>query len=516
MTGRLKEWYPFLFAVLPILTILTRNPGGAQLDDALTVAATALLVCAVIYLGVRLALRHRSPAGLAPLVVFTLVGLIYEKSALGRMARPFQPAPPWMVLAGVLLLILLALWWLARRPHLLDRINTFLALTGCLLVGMQGIRFAAHEVRARAVIRNSALVRQLAAPIETRRAAGEQPGRDIYLIVLDEYANAGVLREEFGFSNQDFQDSLRHLGFTIPRLVRSNYVHTLLSIPSLLNFSHLTELSTEVGARSNDASLPNYLVENNRTVSFLRRQGVRFLFFPSQWWVSTRHSRNADWEFQAWSGLNPRRAITRSDLRRSLLSTTAFSFLQDPSWDADHIIRTLHALAAVPERPEPTFAFAHVVSPHWPYVFTADCRVQPPPRLRGRASRQHAYIGQLQCLNHLVLGTVKEILARSSEPPVILLQGDHGTNLLRYSDASSAAAVSPAQARERFGAFGAYYLPAGGEKLFSDTVTVVNVLQKVLSHYLGAEVSPAPDQLYMSLERTPYLFARVDPATLGP
>ena len=516
MTGKLKEWYPFFFAVLPILTILNRNPGGAQLDDALTVAATALLVCAIIYVGVQFALRRRSPAGLAPVVVVALVGLIYEKSALGRVARLFQPAPPVLVLAAVLAVILLSLWWLARRPHLLDRVNTFLALTACLLVGWQGLRFAAHQVRAGTVIRNGTLVRQLAAPIGTRPGAQAQPRRDIYLIVLDEYANANVLREQFGFSNHEFEDSLRHLGFTIPRLVRSNYVHTLLSLPSLLNFSHLTELSGEVGARSNDASLPNYLMENNRTVSFLRRQGVRFLFFPSQWWVSTGHSRNADWEFQAWTGLNPLRAITRSDLRRSLLSTTALSFLQDPAWDAEHITRTLRALAAVPERPEQTFAFAHVVSPHWPYVFTADCRVQPPPRLRGRASRQHAYIGQLQCLNHLVLGTVKEILARSSEPPVILLQGDHGTNLLRYSDASSATAVSPAQARERFGAFGAYYLPAGGERLFRDTVTVVNVLQKVLSHYLGAEVTPAPDQLYMSLERTPYLFTQIDPATLGP
>jgi hypothetical protein len=170
----------------------------------------------------------------------------------------------------------------------------------------------------------------------------------------------------------------------------------------------------------------------------------------------------------------------------------------------------------VPRVPEPTFAFTHLVSPHWPYVFKSDCRVAAPTPLRGRAERQRAYTAQLQCLNRLVLRTVTEILQQSSPEPIIVIQGDHGTNLLRYSSAPSAQAVTPAQLRERFGAFGAYFMPAGGSRLFVDTVTIVNVFQKVLSHYFGAQVRPAADELYVSLERTPYRLRSVDPATLEP
>ena len=86
-------------------------------------------------------------------------------------------------------------------------------------------------------------------------------------------------------------------------------------------------------------------------------------------------------------------------------------------------------------------------------------------------------------LNRMVLHTVTEILHRSPVPPIIILQGDHGTNLLRYSDAKSASLVSPAQARERFGAFGAYYLPDGGGPVRGQRF-VVNVLQRILSYYL--------------------------------
>ena len=86
--------------------------------------------------------------------------------------------------------------------------------------------------------------------------------------------------------------------------------------------------------------------------------------------------------------------------------------------------------------------------------------------------------------------------------------------MLDYSSARSAAEVSPDQARERFGAFGAYYVPGGGSRLFTDSVTVVNVMAKVLDYYFNAGIPLAPDNLYMSLERSPYLFARVDPASL--
>src|SRR6185312_12517245 len=92
--------------------------------------------------------------------------------------------------------------------------------------------------------------------------------------------------------------------------------------------------------------------------------------------------------------------------------------------------------------------------------------------------------------------------------PVILLQGDHGTSTLEYSEAPTAAQVDPAAARERFGAFGAYYLPDSGAAAFGDTVTVVNVLGNVLRHYFGAELPPEADDRYLSLERTPFEFSR--------
>jgi hypothetical protein len=514
---RFRLWHPVLFALVPILNTLTRNPGGTRPSDIVVVLVAVLIGSVLGCLLLFAVLRKRAPQGLVPLLGLTGVFLFYGKSVLGNLTRQLSGVPPALPLIAGLVILGIALWWLARRHHLLERVNTFLALTGILLVGWLTARLVINQFHSRSIVRHSALAAELARPVNSRAPVGGQTQQapDIYLLVLDEYAHSAVLQNLFQFDNGMFEDSLRQLGFTIPRLVRSNYVHTVLSLPSLLNFSHLTRLTQEVGANSTDASLPNYLLQHNRAASYLKQRGYRFLFFPSQWWPSTSQNGNADWQFDAWSGFNPAREVSRSDLRRSLIRTTALDyFIRDDAWDADFIRRTLTALAAVPEHAEPTFAFAHIVSPHWPYVFKADCRVAGNTQFRGQSGRRRAYTEQLQCLNSMLLHTVATILRRSSVPPIILLQGDHGTNLLRYSDAESAEAVTAAQASERLGAFGAYHVPGGGRALFTDTVTVVNVLQKVLSYYAGADVPAQADSLYVSLEGTPYDFAPVTPSEL--
>lgn len=524
MRSRLQLLYPFLFAIIPVLNILTQSPGGSNLGDSALIMAVLLLGCAALYAMVVVATGGRWSNPVVPLIVFLAVLSFYGWDLLPESVHQIGRRAPAVLVAGfgmALLLVLAAgVWWLARRPRALARLSTFLTLTGVLLVAVSFVQIVAAEIHGRRVVRNSQLARELALPVGSPAVSAPDSSRpDIYLVVLDEYANSGVLRDVFGFDNRMFEDSLRHLGFTIPRVMRSNYVHTLLSIPSLLNFSHLTRLTEELGPRETDPTLPDYLVENNRAAAFLRERGYKFLFFPSQWWISTAHNRNADWEFQPWTGVNLAREATRSDLRRFLVRTTLLDFLTrgKHDWDADHVRRTLAELEHVPERQEPTFVFAHVLNPHGPYVFTPDCHSSTDtPAANPSSQKEHPYVGQIQCLNRMVLQLVTTLLQRSPQPPVILLQGDHGSNLLRYSSATSASAVSPAQARERFGAFGAYYLPSGGGRLFADTVTVVNVLRKVLNHYFDAGIPPAPDELYMSLEHTPYNFVQVDPVTLRP
>jgi hypothetical protein len=494
-----------------VLYLAWQSPGYFEVGDLLLILAATQAGIALVYLLAAAAFRRRAEGRLAALIAFAAVavalGFPYLYTAVHGLPRAARLATTAVATLG---LVALTVHCLARRPALLRSAATLLTLTGTLLLLRFSLAIALARHTASEEVEESRFARALARPISGPERVPE-PKRDIYLVVLDEYANSTVLRERLGFDNRPFEDSLRALGFYIPPVVSSNYVHTILSLPSLLNTAHLHPLGQELGG-VRDPTLANRLLERNRVAPYLQRRGYEYVFFPSLWWYSTHGSRLADSVVNVWPGFDLAHALSRTELRRTIRQNTILRFLHrnDP-YDADYIRRTLAGFEAVGARNRPVFAFAHIVSPHWPFVFNRDCSTPSASAdtLRGNA----AYIEQVQCLNSLVLETVHRILRRSTVPPVILLQGDHGTSTLEYSDAPTAAQVDPAAARERFGAFGAYYLPDSGAAAFGDTVTVVNVLGNVLRHYFGAELPPEADDRFMSLERTPFVFSRAgDPS----
>jgi hypothetical protein len=511
--------YPFLLAVLPVLHLVASNPGWSKLDDLGVVLAAVLVGCAIVYGLTALVARGRWGGRLPPLMVLAAVlwfwGYVQVVDRVGHRAA----VATHLVLFPLGLAATLGLgWWLLHRPGLLDRLATFLTLAGGLLVGWSVLAIGMTEVRSALAVRRSAVVQRLAQPIRVRPAAAAGPKRDIYLILLDEYANAEVTQARYGFDNHVFLDSLRQLGFVVPA-VHSNYLFTLLSLPSLLNASQLADLSGELGDRTSNPRLPNYLLEHNRVVGFVKSQGYTFAFFPSLWWPATRHNRTADLEFDGGDGFDPVRELNRTELRRDLRIASMLDLLhRETRWqaaDADHIVRTFAAVAQVPKLPGPVFAFAHVLSPHQPFTFESDCRriAHTPAGGLGRPGAR--YVGQIECLDRMVLKLVTVLLRDSDVPPVILLQGDHGTGTPAFDTAATAEAIPHAAAHDRFGAFGAYYLPDHGSAAFGGSVTVVNVLGSVLRHYFGADLPPEPDDLYLSSYPAPYAFKRVNLAWLA-
>ncbi len=507
MNRRVTKLYPCFFASIPILYFAANNPDQFEFGALALMLGIGVVGCGLVYALAALATGGRRPA-LAAFVALLAVAWFFGYPKVAGLLSGGARHPPHAILipAGQAVCAAL-LWWARRRGRMLEGVGRFLTLTGALIVGWSTVQIGAGWLRGRSAIADSALAGKLARPIEGP-ASVSQPRRDIYLIVLDEYANSDVLRERFGYDNRPFEDSLRALGFHVPRLVRSNYVHTLLSLPSMLNSAHLDGLEHELGPKNRHPALPNYLLEHNRVAPYLEARGYRYVFFPSEWWYSTRGSSVADTEFHPWSGFDLIRAMSGGELQRTVAGSTALRYLdRDHRWEADHVRRTLEGLAAVPRVGGPVFAFAHILKPHVPFVFDRECGTLGREK---EVDEVTPYLEQLECVNRLLLGTVHQILRASEVPPIIILQGDHGTSLLGATGYPRAGEVPPAAARERFGAFGAYYLPDGGAAAFGDTVTVVNVLGNVLRYYFGAHLPRAGDEQYISPAEFPYAFRRVD------
>jgi len=514
MSPRWHLAYPLSFAVLPALFFAGSSPGLFRPANVVFTCLAVLLPFALLYGVLLLLLRRVMAVESTALVMFGLVLWFYGYADVYRRARIKAPGIPWhaLILPIGFLTTLAGVVWLARRPWVRQHATVFLSLMGILLVAVNATSFAVTAARDRLAIGTSRFARELGRSVPAGSIAGRDgaPQRDIFLLILDEHADARTVRAMTGANIAPFQDSLQRLGFTIPRFVHNNYAHTTLSLPSLLNFSHLGELAEEAGRQSRDPAMADHLLDGNRAVRFLREEGYEVVFFPSQWWPATRHMGGTDRELEVWPQLHLAEWASRGLARRVEPHTLlAVSRTGHPA-DADFIRRTIAAIVRLPAGPRPRFVIAHILSPHEPYVFDRTCGDLPTTSVPTQGYNQ-----QVQCIDHLVLGLVTKLIAQRPVPPIILLQGDHGTGFLGFAAERSAVAVSSEQLRERFGAFGAYFLPEGGATIASSVVTLVNLLPKIFNYYFKTGFPLSGDDLFISVDRAPFDFHRVDPAVLG-
>jgi hypothetical protein len=522
--------YPMLFAAAPVLAIAARSPGQYRSSDLAAVLAVVLLApllaMTVVHVAARAIDRGDRAGPLAAALVMLAVGWCFYyvpvQHALSSVNERFS-RDRGLISLGALATAAIAAW-LVRQPR--DRLlglSAFMTRFGLLLVALVAFRTVIPRQRGQHAVRRSSRVwevglpRRTVAPPQTRFS----PPRDIYVIVLDGHANARVLQEVFGFDNSRFDDSLRALGFLVPPDMRSNYIQTYLSVSSLLNASHVTRLTQDAGIASRDHSLPTYLVKNNRVGRFLKDHGYKYVLFPSAWWAATANSPLADEEFDPRPRFHLVDELRRTELRQAVLRSTLLRYAIGSSSESvpmvDHILRSFAGLHDVADDPAPTFTFAHILLPHAPFLLDERCRPLARPisdDMEADTPEQRAdYVGQVRCVDRLVLDLVTALLRRSSAPPVIVVVGDHGSRFADVGFYGHPESVSTAFVRERFGAFGAFYLPAGGTRGFREPVTLVNVLGNVLRYYFNADLPPSSDEMYVSGQQ-PYRFYRVDPRLL--
>jgi hypothetical protein len=171
----------------------------------------------------------------------------------------------------------------------------------------------------------------------------------------------------------------------------------------------------------------------------------------------------------------------------------------------------LATLASLPDSAGPILAFLHLLSPHEPYLFNADCSEGEPwvPATDQGENFQRvgqAYSIQVKCLNQLVLRTVTLLIKRSRTKPVIILTADHGqgriyVNPFRGITLRTEEATAE-QIGEHLGIFAAYLFPGADSSVYPD-ISPVNVMPLVLQSLFGEPASLLPDHSYWSTAQDP-------------
>jgi len=267
----------------------------------------------------------------------------------------------------------------------------------------------------------------------------------IYWIFADSYPNTGVLKEYYGFDNSEFVALLKERGFYVAEESFSNFNLTLASVPSTFNAEYAFEPpgnameNGEWKKGQTNSGLFNAVLGDNRSVSFLKQLGYRYVHYDHGWLSAYACGGYEDICIQ-------NKPFLLSDLETQLLFMAPFQVLValfdrgSSGFFHHHVDGATRAglrgsgtgvpefgenLAAI-EIDDPIFVYAHFMSPHAPFTNDANCETIDTRFLKSEGEELNAlFVGQVQCLNRHFIDLVDGIIARDPEA-IIVLAGDHG------------------------------------------------------------------------------------------
>ncbi len=477
--------HSFLFAAYPIVALLAFNVSEVEFSSGLRSLFLSVLMAGVIMLISCLIYRNWGRAGLITtllLILFYLYGHVYillKGIHVGGLYlfRHRTLVPIWLGLT------VLAIWWAARRSLNVTSTTYTLNVIGLFLLIMPVVQLLSFSIQRKASQTEDASALSL--------KVNNQPP-DIYYIILDGYGREDVLKNQFGYDNADFLNGLRDLGFFVADCSQSNYAQTQMSLASSLNFNYIDALSDRFIAGSKDRTGLDALIQHSAARASLEKAGYKTVAFATGFLFT--ELTDADYFLgpgYSWGELNEFEAL--------LMETTFARLLQDgnrfgmqTSGSERYRERTLFTLEKVGDLSYikgPKFVFVHVVIPHPPYVFGPTGGPVEPAEAGTTKTQEGAshYRDQVIYINSRMLEVIPRIIANSSTPPIIVIQGDHGPTV-------------PSSPRARMSNLNAYFLPGANTSVYP-TITPVNTFRVIFNTYFGQNLELLNDvSLYSDYE----------------
>ncbi|MGE5461962.1 MAG: hypothetical protein ACM3PS_01315 [Syntrophothermus sp.] len=488
-------WYVLLFAIYSPLALIAYNTGqvalGAVTRSLLVILAAVFVLTALIFLLVRDAQKTGLIATLILFAFFSyghVYDLIYKMNVGGVLiGRHRYLIPVYLVILGVLIV------WVVRSKRSFAQVSSTLTTIAIVMLLFPVYNLVIYDLRS-GTPEASASAAQSAV---TQTSPGEKLP-DVYYIILDTYGRTDVLKKYADYDNSQFIQSLKDLGFYVAECSQSNYAHTGFSLASSLNSNYLDKLGLDF---SNEASKREDIVapyiKHNAVADRMRQMGYRIVAFETGYDFTTLDDTDI---------LYPAPQSGLSDFELILLRSTALVYLDDAGrFKAIHptalgdkqamILSQFKTLKELPSVPGPKFVFAHILSPHFPYVFGPNGESLIGTELTKNegdlTTREYfqGYHGQAIFTSKQILEVIAEIIKSSATPPIIIIQGDHGP--------------SHAGEKARMRILNAYYFPGGKTAGLYPEITPVNSFRVMFNTYFNARFELLPDISYYSNKSSP-------------
>ncbi len=503
--------HPYIFAIFPVLFLYSHNISQLSFisfAEVLLPLAISLgfAIISVVLLWL-IFKKDSSKAGIIVsifLILFFSYGRIYDLAANFKIGSLAFDRYIYLLITWFILLIL-GTYFTAKTKKDLRNFISILNVIAIVLVLFPIVNIGIFKFQARAAPERDSM--------DPQEEAGsiERPtdSPDIYYIILDGYAGEASLKEFYNFDNSRFINFLQEKGFYVAANSRSNYPWTSLSLASSLNMEYVNQLSEEAGLNSDDRSIPYEMIASNNVWKFLKSRGYQFVHLDSSGWGPTDSNGYADISIRA-NWLN--------EFNISLIQTTMLKTLEKYIVVDSGVQKVLYSfsnLAKVNRIEGPKYVFAHLMTPHPPFFFTANGELIPEIEYRLNAYwDKEKYLDQLIFINSKVEILVDEILSGSEVPPIIIIQGDHGARSTLGDPRGDKKApensgwLYPTEEvlRESTFILNAYYLPDGGASQLYGSITPVNTFRLIFNIYFDGDFGLLEDESYYSSYWRPYNF----------
>ena len=510
---KLNLLYPFLFALYPGLALVAHNLSEMELSDSFRSLAISLLFAIILIIISKLYFRDSPRSRLLTVIVLILIFSYGHVYSLLRDVTIFELRLFRHRVLGLFWVGFFALgfWALSKKLLHPEKLAPTLTVVAIAALAIPVWNIADFQIRAAEIEESNSVVQK-----SERRPQVDDDGQnlpDIYYIILDGYSRDDYLLEYFDYDNAPFLKWLTEKGFYVARCSQSNYGLSIFSLVSTLNLNYIDTFydATYVNdyqANRYKQNLINFL-KHSRVREFLEQRGYSIIAFETGDVFSEIMDADLYYNLENKSFLQ--RAIQGlNEFEVLFIRSTALSFLTAvspsladillPDLDFRHklhrerILFVLDTLEKIPSNQDRKFIFAHIVSPHRPFVFGANGEA-----LKWAPGFKIGYPNQINYLNIRIKEVIEKILDQSVLPPIIILQADHGAR--QYVGEEGRMAI-----------LNAYYLPGDEELIVYDSISPINTFRVIFNEYFGQDFDLLTDASLFSSHKDPLNYSLIPQA----
>ncbi len=519
--NKVKVFYPILFAILPVLTLYLVNQEQVRLVE--TIGSLLVIIGIVITLWAILtfALKNIYKSALIvtvssflflyfiPLNIILYFYLYRVASKLGvQLDNPqlwFEKNAStsiyFFIFWGLLLVIFIFL--VIRAKMNFKYITLFLNFLPIVLAAGVLINNGFQFFENKPFQQSDQPTLNKSGNNESLEMFNDSP--DIYYIVLDGYGSQDILQELYKLDNSDFINFLKENNFYIADSTFSNYSQTGYSLYASLNYEYIED--------------PNYTlldicenISDNQVFSNLRNLGYQIVVFDSGF--NCTYIQDPDIRYEPDKKSN--------HFNNYLVNNTPlYYFARKSQYDShrNYILNALENFDKVSNinNNQPKIVFAHIFSPHPPFVFGQNGEFLYPNypftirdsskfvELANQEEYIKGYRSQTIYITNKLKDMINQIMIDSNKEAIIIIQSDHGPgayfNQISYQKGD--------YIEERFSILNAYYFPDGNYEKLYPTISPVNSFRVIFNQFFGGSYPVLSDNSYYCSIETPLQFIDV-------